>query len=200
MSVTGNDGAAGATVARGAERQARILDAVLAILARNGIAGVSMRAVAAEAGVALGLVNYHYTDKPSLTAAALRQVEERDLALVTPDPWLSAEARLRWSLRRVADPEFLTVAYLSLRLQLWSLAQVNEEFAQINSQAHARYRAGLAALIHEARPELTAEACELRATEIDILQNGLWLTSLLGLDEALVARMVEQTERLAFAG
>ena len=48
------------------DRQARILEAVLRLLSRHGISGVSMRAVAREAGVALGLVNYYYADKTSL--------------------------------------------------------------------------------------------------------------------------------------
>jgi len=55
-----------------------ILDAVLAVLARSGISGVSMRAVAREAGVALGLMNYYFTDKTSLIAAALRRLGEQD--------------------------------------------------------------------------------------------------------------------------
>lgn len=179
------------------DRQARILDAVLAILSRKGISGVSMRAVASEAGVALGLVNYHYTDKTSLIAAALRRVEERDIEIVDPDPALPPVERLLAALRRVVDPEFLTVEYLSLRLQLWSLAQVDEEFARINSAAQARYRARLAALIQAARPELGPQDCDLRAAEIDIIQNGVWLTSLLGLDADLVRRSLERTERLA---
>lgn len=180
-----------------ADRQARILDAVLAILAEKGISGVSMRAVAAEAGVALGLVNYHYTDKTHLIAAALRRVEERDLAIVDPDPALPPDERLLAALRRVVDPEFLTVAYLSLRLQLWALAQVNEEFARINSTAQARYRAALAALIGAARPALAPALCDLRAGQIVIIQNGIWLTALLGLDEDLVRRSLERTEQLA---
>ena len=46
-------------------RQTRILEAVLDLLSRHGISGVNMRAVAREAGVALGLVNYYYEDKSS---------------------------------------------------------------------------------------------------------------------------------------
>jgi AcrR family transcriptional regulator len=179
------------------DRQARILDAVLAILSKQGISGVSMRAVAAEAGVALGLVNYHYSDKTSLIAAALRQVGERDLAIVDQDPALPPAERLLAALRRVVDPEFLTVEYLSLRLQLWALAPLDEEFARINSTAQARYRARLAALIHEARPALDADDCDLRAAKILVVQNGIWLTSLLGLDADLVRRSLERTEELA---
>src|SRR5262245_54149464 len=113
-----------------------------------------MRAVAREAGVALGLVNYHYADKTSLIRAALHQVEEQDLAILAPDADLPADDQLRTALRRVAEPAYLTTDYLSLRLQLWALARAHEDFAQINTEAQKRYRAGLAKLIRGARPDL----------------------------------------------
>ena len=181
------------------DRQARILEAALTLLSRRGITGVSMRAVASEANVALGLVNYHYEDKTSLIAAALRRVEEQDLAIVEPDPDLHPEERVRAALRRIADPEFLTTEYLSLRLQLWALAQADETFAHINTTAQRRYRAGLASLIRAARPALTWAECNKRAADIDILQNGIWLTALLGLDRASIRRSVALSEEIALA-
>jgi AcrR family transcriptional regulator len=184
---------------RGTSRRAAILEATLDLLARHGISGVSMRAVAREANVALGLVSYYFTDKTSLIAAALRSIEEQDMRIVEPDPALPPEERVRAALRRVADPEFLTTEYLSLRLQLWALARVHETFAFINAEAQERYRSGLAALIRAARPALSSEECERRATDIDILQNGVWLTALLGLDRASIDRTVERTEEIALA-
>jgi len=179
------------------ERQERILDAVLALLAQGGISTVSMRAVARKAGVSLGLVNYHYEDKTSLIRAALHRIEEQDVALVAADPDLEPEERLRAALARVAAPEFLTTEYLSLRLQLWSLAQAHEDFEQINTAAQKRYRTGLAALIRAARPSLSRGECDRRAADIDVVQNGLWLTALLGLDRASVARSVRRCEEIA---
>lgn len=177
----------------------RILDAVLTLLSRHGIGGVSMRAVAREAGVALGLVNYHYDDKTSLICAALRRIEDQDIALVEPDPSLPPAERLRVALRRVADPEFLTTEYLSLRLQLWSLAQAGEEFERINTEAQGRYRAGLARLIRAARPELSRYECAKRAADVDVIQNGMWLTALLGLDRASLRRAVALCEDIALS-
>jgi TetR/AcrR family transcriptional regulator, cholesterol catabolism regulator len=167
------------------DRQARILEAVMTLLSQRGISGVSMRAVAREADVALGLVNYYYADKVSLIRAALHRIEEQDVALVEPDPTLPPEQRLRVALRGVAEPEFLTTEYLSLRLQLWALAQAHDDFARINIAAQQRYRAGLAALISAARPGLSASECDTRAADIDVVQNGIWLTALLGLDPTL---------------
>jgi TetR/AcrR family transcriptional regulator, cholesterol catabolism regulator len=181
------------------DRQALILEAVLSLLSRRGISGVSMRAVSREANVALGLVHYYYEDKTSLIAAALRRVEEQDIAIVEPDPMLPPEERVRAALRRVADPEFLTTEYLSLRLQLWALGQAHEAFAHINTAAQKRYGASLAALIRTARPGLSRAECDKRAADIDILQNGMWLTALLGLDRASIRRTVARSEEIALA-
>ena len=158
-----------------------------------------MRAVAAEAGVSLGLVNYHYEDKTSLIRAALRRIEADDIAMVEPDPTLDPEVRLRVALKRVADAEFLTTEYLSLRLQLWSLARAHEEYEQINTEAQKRYRSGLSALIRAARPGLSRGECNRRAADIDVLQNGLWLTALLGLDRRSIERSIARCEEIALA-
>lgn len=187
------------TAASGKDREERILDAVLDLLSKKGISGVSMRAVAKEAGVALGLVNYYYQDKVGLIGAALRRIEEQDVALVAPDPASEPEARLRAALRRVAAPEFLSTEYLSLRLQLWALAQAHEDFAEINATAQKRYRQGLANLIHDARSGLTPAECRKRATDVDVVQNGMWLTALLGLDRASLERAVTRCEAIALA-
>ncbi|MDQ0620630.1 TetR/AcrR family transcriptional regulator [Arthrobacter globiformis] len=182
------------------DRQARILEAALGLLSRHGISGVNMRAVAREAGVALGLVNYYYEDKSSLIRAALRRIDEHDLMLVAADPASPPDEQLRTALRRVAGPELLTTQYLSLRLHLWALAQAHEDFALINAAAFERYLDGLAKLIGNAKPELTSDECRERAADIVVVQNGMWLTALLGVDEASIRRSLARTEQIAFAG
>lgn len=181
------------------DREERILDAVLSLLSRHGISGISMRAVAREAGVALGLVNYYYEDKTGLISAALRRIGEQDVALVELDPAMPAESQLRAALLRVARPEFLTTEHLSLRLQLWALAQAHEDFAHINADAQKRYRAGLAKMIRAVRPHLSRSECNKRAADVDVVQNGMWLTALLGLDRASIRRAVDLSEKIAFA-
>ena len=181
------------------DRQSRILEAALDLLSRHGISGVSMRAVAREAGVALGLVNYYYEDKSSLIRAALHSIDEHDVSLVAPDPALPADEQLQNALRRVAGPEFLTTRYLSLRLHLWALAQAHEDFGLINAAAFDRYLDGLAALISNAKPGLSSDQCRERAADIVVVQNGMWLTSLLGVDQASIKRSIARTDEIAFA-
>lgn len=181
------------------DKQSRILDAAMELLSRHGISGVSMRAVAREAGVALGLVNYYFDDKTSLIRAALRRVDEHDLLLVASDPSADPQEQLRKALRRVAGADLLTTGYLSLRLHLWALAQADEGYAEINAAAFDRYIDGLARLISNARPELSWAECRDRGADIVVIQNGMWLTSLLGIDKAAIQRSIARTEEIAFA-
>ena len=171
----------------------RILDATLAVLAREGVAGVSMRAVAREADVAVGLANYYFENKTALISAALRRVGEQDATLVAParagdDP----ADHLNRSLQRALDPAFLARDYLSLRLQLWALAGVESEYAEINRVAQKCYLEGLADLIHAARPRLDRADVEQRAADILIEQNGVWLTAILITDQAAIDRALER--------
>jgi len=106
---------------------------------------------------------------------------------------------LRKALRRVAGTELLTTRYLSLRLHLWALAQADEDYAEINAAAFDRYLDGLASLVSNAVPGLPWEQCRERAADIVVVQNGMWLTALLGIDKAAIQRSIARTEEIAFA-
>jgi TetR/AcrR family transcriptional regulator, regulator of biofilm formation and stress response len=58
--------------ARGHERVEQILRATLAVIARDGVAGVTHRTVAEEAGVPLGSLTYYFASKQDLLRDALR--------------------------------------------------------------------------------------------------------------------------------
>lgn len=177
----------------------RILDATIAVLGRQGVAGVSMRAVAREAGVAVGLANYYFDSKTALISAALGRIGDNDMLLVTPPVDLSPKDQLRHCLRHAVDPSFLAPTYLSLRLQLWSLAGVDPVFAEINQTAQRRYLDGLADLLHAARPDLDRAEIQRRAADILIEQNGVWLTAILISDNEAVERSLLRCEHIAFA-
>lgn len=176
----------------------RILDATLAVLASEGVAGVSMRAVAQHAEVAVGLANYYFENKTALICAALKRVGDQDLLLVAASDGADPDVHLRACLHKALDPKYLTRDYLSLRLQLWSLAGVDEQFAEINRAAQRRYLGGLSALIASARPDLAIEEIERRAADVLIVQNGVWLTAILVEDESALKRAAARCVELAF--
>ncbi|MDG1411341.1 MAG: TetR family transcriptional regulator [Acidimicrobiales bacterium] len=177
---------------------AQILDGVLRVLARKGISGVSMRAVAREAEVAVGLMNYYFDDKQAMIAAALERIGEQDVAMVEHDDETEPEDALRVALGRVGDSDLLNVDYLGLRLQLWSLAAVDERYAEINHKAQLRYLDGLRALLSAARPDIDEATVAAKAAEILVTQNGMWLTTILIDDADLRAQALMRCERIAF--
>lgn len=65
---------------RGEQRRSELLAATLSVIERDGVAGVSHRAVAAEADVSLASITYHFPTLDALLVAALQSAAE-DLAV-----------------------------------------------------------------------------------------------------------------------
>lgn len=76
---------------RGAERQRMITEAALRVIATDGIAGVTHRRVATEAGVPLPATTYYYASKDDLLEAAFRLHAEDEATRVGQSSHLNAE-------------------------------------------------------------------------------------------------------------
>ena len=62
--------------ARGAKRRAEIIEATLAVITRDGAAGVTHRTVATQAGITTSLTTYHFATLDDLLVAALTSVAD----------------------------------------------------------------------------------------------------------------------------
>lgn len=102
----------------------RILDAALALFAAHGFDATPVRRVAEEAGVASGLVYYHFTDKVGLLSAIFersqRQVEgslDEATRAVAEGPRAGLDRLVRTAFAAVArDMDFWRLSY-QLRMQ-----------------------------------------------------------------------------------
>lgn len=65
---------------RGEQRRSELLQATLTVIERDGVAGVSHRAVASVADVSVASITYHFPTLDDLLVAALRSAAE-DLAV-----------------------------------------------------------------------------------------------------------------------
>ncbi|WP_069172193.1 TetR/AcrR family transcriptional regulator [Streptomyces griseus] len=117
-------------------RRERIIDAALRVVAREGIAGLSHRTVAAEADVPLGSTTYHFASLDELLVAALRRCNENFARTVRESDCL-------------ADPGVPLAGGLTRLLEEW--------FAGGRGPAELEYELYLAAL---RRPALRAVAAE----------------------------------------
>jgi len=61
-----------------AERREQLVEAALTVASRDGIEAATVRAVAAEAGVSLGVVHYCFQDKDELLRAMAHAITERN--------------------------------------------------------------------------------------------------------------------------
>ena len=68
--------------ARGVQRRTEIIDAAIAVMAQVGLAGLSMRVVANQAGIPLGALSYYFDDKADLVAQAFAQLSDREIERV----------------------------------------------------------------------------------------------------------------------
>lgn len=90
-------------------RRRAIADALWRVVAREGFEGVSLRHVAAEAGVSMGMVQHYFHTKEQMLLFALDTMEER------------AGARFAAELARLPDPPPPRAAVRALLIQLLPL-------------------------------------------------------------------------------
>ena len=100
---------------REARRQGYV-DAVWRIVERSGAERVSMRAIAAEAGTSLGMLQHHFADKDEILALAIR------------GRVLSKQTRLERAIRRLgAEPDPAGALAVALHHQLPLTPALREE-------------------------------------------------------------------------
>ncbi|MFF3493261.1 TetR/AcrR family transcriptional regulator [Streptomyces sp. NPDC002795] len=124
------------------ERRRQLVAAARLVLARSGVAGSTLRAVATEAGVALGTVHYAFPSKEQLLRAVLEDVVEEISTVVreasdTADHLQGAvlgAARTVWSRVAEAEPEEQLMQY---ELSLWALR--TEGMAELAQWQYERY-------------------------------------------------------------
>ena len=77
------------------ERREQVIDAASRVIAREGLAGASMRAVAKEAGCTIGLINHWFASRDDLVEATFDRAIEVELehaAAIAKDPASYMEA------------------------------------------------------------------------------------------------------------
>jgi AcrR family transcriptional regulator len=85
-------------VAGGEELRTRLIDAAVAVLARDGFAHASARAIAQEAGTVNGSIFYYFGSMDGLLAATATALAERGIARIR-DGLGGAQAHIEWPSR-----------------------------------------------------------------------------------------------------
>jgi TetR/AcrR family transcriptional regulator, transcriptional repressor of bet genes len=178
------------------ERRPQIVGAALAILREKGAGGLTARAVAARAGLALGQVSYHFRSMEELLIETHRAATA-DLAAVTaaymqrtPD---DPTSRLAAFLRGGLADHVLSDDYLNLRVELWAAARHHPALADTEREIYDRYRAQLGRLLADFG---VVDVVPVSNAIIAIL-DGLWLDWLRRGDTRAVEHVLDACMTLA---
>lgn len=155
------------------DRRSEIAEAALRVLGREGHAGLTARKVAAEAGLALGHITYHFKGMDEVLAAAYELLSARlRAASEASDSTATPRERLQSFLNAGFTPEFLTPAHIRTRIDLWSAAAANPAVAKTELALYSHYRGRLIELL---QPLATADRIPALADTIMAALDGLWL-------------------------
>lgn len=157
-------------------RRLSLIEACARVLAREGIAGASVRTIALEAGVSAGLVGHYFAGVDALVAATYAHTGARvDAALEAAvaaagsDPAARLEAFVTASFAApIADAELLATW-----IAFWSLVRARPDIAHQHDQQYGGFRARLEELLGKAG--VPQHALRLHAIELTALVDGLWL-------------------------
>lgn len=158
-----------------ARNRQRVLAAAARIVEQHGVAGLSVDAVAREAGVGVGTVYRRFGDRAGLVFALLGEHEERfQAAFISGPPPLGPgappEERLRAFLHALVDR-------VIVQHDLSVLAEMSKRGSRFHSGPYSVYHTHLAALLSQTRPRADvhyladALLAPLSATLIDYQHN-----------------------------
>lgn len=165
---------------RADDRRQALVEAAIESLMRHGHEGLSVRRIAARAGVSIGLINHHFPNKDALVAEGYRQFS-RQLAAgfqaaVERAP-REPRARLSAFIAAVFARPNLDPRVLTAWVVFWGLFRQSPEMRRAHRQEGRGYGALPGLLFRDllqqrARP---ARRARIAAIGLTALLDGLWL-------------------------
>ena len=162
-------------------RRQSLIAATARVLAEKGAAGVSVRAICAEAGVSPGLLRHYFTGVSEAIAETYRWTGQRiadALDAAVAQAGCDPRARLLAYLTASFRPPIASPDLLACYVAFWSLTRSDPAVARVRAEVYGDFRKGLETLVCAWRPGI-ADA-RLTAIALTALIDGLWLELCLG--------------------
>ncbi len=162
------------------DRREALVEAAIESLKRHGHEGLSVRRIAAEAGVSIGLINHHFPNKETLVAESYRAFSRRltesfesAVAAAGPGP----RTRLRAFFRAVFSRPNLDPQVLTAWVVYWGLMQVSPAMRAVHDEEGRGYGGLLGRLLADLARERSRNPPDPRLAVIGLtaLLDGLWL-------------------------
>ena len=171
---------------RAIERRRSLIDAAIAVMAREGILGITMSDIAQEAGCSYGVVSFHFKSKDNLLLSALEflveeydQVLQKALAGAAPDP----ASRLLAMLDADFDPRIANAKRVAVWTAFWAEAPRKAGYRERCAELKQRYREISETLVGElvtAQEQAAAGASldgKTIALGLDAMIDGFWISN-----------------------
>lgn len=176
-------------------RQLELIQATCRCLARYGASETSVRTIADEAGLSVGMVRHHFNSKDELLAATLHYLSDqiqshvRDaVAAAGADP----QARLRAFVTASLDPEAREPDYVMNRFVFWGLAHRNEAVRRVHDEIYERFEAQLRKAIDDAARANRVKADARTLTVLVMaLFKGIWVELSLSPERIHIRKMID---------
>ena len=159
-----------------------ILSVAASLFASEGLAGVSMRRVAANAGVTLSTLQHYFGNRQNLvelTINSLLDLYIADFTAISRDTSIPAQDRFL----RVMD-ELLgsasTPVIEAFYVHLWAAAAQDTVILEHIREAYAGYFEALSSIIGQMRPDWPVERVTSTALAVGTQVDGLLVTRLIG--------------------
>lgn len=193
------------------DRRRQLGEAALRCIRRHGNAGVSVRQIAAEAGVTQGLITHHFGEINELVAYAFDLMSEGLLQEIlstveaaTPTP----QARLEAFIAASFSPILMDREMLSVWVVFWGLILHSPRMSASQQQEYGDYVEAVEKLISSLATDEGFKVADIRLTAkaFTALMDGLWLAWCLNPDAFrpedgmdMCRRWVEGLRRGAYA-
>ena len=162
------------------DRRQALIDATIASLRRHGHEGLSVRRIAAEAGVSIGLINHHFPNKNALIAESYRYFSQQlteGFRVAVSQARLEPRARLRALFEAVFSRPNLDPQVLTAWIQFWGLFRDSPEIRKVHDKVGRGYGELLRTLLADLLQSTKGPRFNLRLASIGLtaLLDGLWL-------------------------
>lgn len=176
-SPTNDAGSTSGATARGTAMRARLIEATIASIAHDGLAGASVERITRRAGVSRGLVRHYYGAKSNLLAEAFRDLADDFRGMLgmrdsgEPDSDRAAELRLRRAILPMFDRLQPAPDRQYAWFGFWALARSEPQIERLN---HALYEE-----IVQHLGGLVADVARRRGRSIDTAAAGRGLAAMM---------------------
>lgn|GEM_PF-2568200 len=160
------------------ERRTAIMQAAYRLFGKVGYAKATMKDIAAEAGVAQGLIGYHFGTKEALLVAVVREwMIHRGMkdAFAALDFKKSPEQLLYDALNHVAQFRKENPEWFTLLISLYLESLRNDELAKEVREIYKEMKLGVLRVVDQLNFNLTDEEREIMASTVQAVFDGLTL-------------------------